>query len=95
MSRFLKFCVFQLVFYFYICIFEFSKGVLFSRGSASYRRANISWGKISALIFHKETRGGAVGGYFATSRKVAGSFSDGVIGIFHALILPAALLPWV
>jgi uncharacterized membrane protein len=27
--------------------------------------------------------GGAVVGHYATNRKVAGSISDGVIGIFH------------
>ena len=57
-------------------------------------QTQLPWGKISALIFYKGTFGGAVGRYFATSQKVAGSISDGVTGIFHALILPAALLPW-
>jgi len=31
--------------------------------------------------------------YCATSRKVAGSIPDGVIGTFHSQILPAALGP--
>jgi nitrate reductase gamma subunit len=30
----------------------------------------------------------------ATNRKVAGSIPDGVTGIFHLHIVPAALWPW-
>jgi len=30
----------------------------------------------------------------ATSRKVAGSILDGVIGFFIGIILPTALWPW-
>jgi hypothetical protein len=30
----------------------------------------------------------------ATNRKVAGLIPDGVIGIFHDIILPIALWPW-
>jgi hypothetical protein len=57
-------------------------------------QTHLPCGKISALIFYKGTCGGEFGRYFSTIRKVAGSISDGVIGIFHALILPVALLPW-
>ena len=32
--------------------------------------------------------------HWATSRKVAGPFPDGVIEIFIDIILPAALWPW-
>ena len=48
-------------------------------------QTHLPWGKISVLIFYKGTRGGAIGRYVATSRKVAGSISDGVIDIFHYL----------
>ena len=38
-----------------------------------------------------EVQGARVG---ATSRKVAGSIPDGVIGFVIDIILPAALWPW-
>jgi len=46
-------------------------------------QTHLTWSKISALIFYKGTNGGTVGRYFATSRNVAASISDVVIGIFH------------
>jgi hypothetical protein len=49
----------------------------------------ISSSYFSIGITVKGTRRGA-----ATSRKVAGSILDGIIGTFHWHNLPAALWPW-